>query len=211
MPIATYPIGPLETNCHIVYNSHDALVVDPGGELDDGLQDVVDFITRNRLTLQAILLTHLHFDHIYGAAELSGLNRGVPIYAAEADLPMLPAYLSSGEKWGLPPVKPFTPAVIAEGPCTFGSIKGEIRFTPGHTPGGLSLWLPDEHAVLCGDSLFYRSIGRTDLPGGDIHTLATSISEKLFTLPDDTAAYPGHGLTTTIGDEKQHNPFVRAE
>jgi len=209
MPIATFPIGPLDTNCHVVYTERDALVVDPGGDIDGGLQDVLDFIARKELSVKAVLLTHLHFDHIYGVAPLKERFPSVPVFASAGDLPLLSTSLASGEKWGLPPVRPFTPATIAEGPCMFGSIHGEIRFTPGHTPGGLSFWMPQEHAVITGDSLFYRSIGRTDLPGGHLPALTEAIISKLFTLPDDTDVYPGHGPNTRIGDEKRLNPFVR--
>ena len=208
MPIHTFAIGPLDTNCYVVSRDGDALIVDPGGDRSWGLDMVLQFLERHQLTLRAVLLTHLHFDHTYGVAELIGDGSSVRAYAAASDLPLLSSFLSKGETWGLPPVKPFAPDPIAEGPCRFGTIQGEIRFTPGHSPGGLTLYLPDEKAAIVGDSLFYRSIGRTDLPGGHLPTLLGSIRSRLFSLPDDTIVYPGHGPSTTIGDEKAHNPML---
>ncbi|MBO4312501.1 MAG: MBL fold metallo-hydrolase [Desulfovibrionaceae bacterium] len=231
MPITVFPIGPLQTNCYVVHKNGDALVVDPGGrqcrshsspslggfsqtssckdsDAIGGLDEVVSFLKENALSLRAVLLTHLHFDHIYGAAELMAGPPPVTAYASAGDFPLLEVSASHTARWGLPPVPPFTPEAIAAGPCQFGSITGEIRMTPGHSPGSLALYLPEEGAVISGDTLFYRSIGRTDLAGGDAKAIQTSIQEQLFTLPDETRVFPGHGPSTTIGGEKKHNPCV---
>ncbi len=208
MPINTFPIGPLETNCYVVHINGDALVVDPGATLSCGLDEVVSFIQSNRLSLKAVLLTHLHFDHIYGVAELLAGPAKIKAYAATADFPLISVSSSHATRWGLPPVSPFTPDPIAPGPCRFFSISGEIRMTPGHSPGSLALYLPGENAVISGDTLFYRSIGRTDLAGGDPKAIQVSIQKQLFTLPDETRVFPGHGPSTTIGAERKHNPCV---
>ncbi len=208
MPIVTFPIGPLDTNCHVVYRDGDALVVDPGGDLSNGLNDVQAFLAAHSLTLRAILLTHIHFDHIYGVADLLATHVDVVVHVGADDIPLLDSSVGRGSIWGLPPVTPFSPQAIPAGSCSFGAIQGEIRLTPGHSPGGLVLWLPEENAVIAGDTLFYRSVGRTDLPGGDSDALRTSIVDQLFSLPETTVVYTGHGPDTTIGAEKKANPYI---
>lgn len=209
MPIAEFPIGPLGTNCLVVHQKGQAIVVDPGGDLNADLNEVIDFLTSRKLELKAILLTHLHFDHIFGVADLKAhFGDAVQVLAGPKDLAWLDESFVSSERFGLPRVKPFTAEPLAEGDFAFGNIHGTILYTPGHTPGGLSIYLPDEEAVLAGDTLFARSVGRTDLEGGDFPTLRDSITKKLFALPDSTMVYCGHGPSTSIGSEKTSNPFV---
>ncbi len=208
MSISVFCFGPLETNCYIIQNGTDALVVDPGGTWVDGLDSVISHLRHNKLTLHAVILTHLHFDHIYGVAELTTNSYHVKAFCSAEELPFLSGWMTRARHWGLPSVSPFTPEVIEEGPCQFGSIRGEILFTPGHSAGGLSLYLPDEKAVISGDTLFHRIIGRTDLIDGNLQAIKNSIRNKLFTLPDETVVYPGHGPSTTIIEEKRYNPFV---
>lgn len=209
MSIAVFPIGPLDTNCFVLHSGSDALVVDPGGDTNNGLAEVIDYLKNKSLTLRAVVLTHLHFDHIYGVAALtSGENGNVPIFAGMNDFSMLSTALGRGEAFGFPPVTPFNPAPLDEGRCQFGEINVEVLYTPGHTAGGLSLYVPAESAVFAGDTLFCRSIGRTDLAGGDLNVLRASIVNKLFLLPDETVVYCGHGPDTTIGAEKKHNPYL---
>ena len=114
---------------------------------------------------------------------------------------------AQGGLWGFPSVTAYTAQPIAMGKTTFGGMDCEVLATPGHTPGGVSLFFPAENLVFTGDALFYRSIGRTDFPGGDHEGLLRSVSQVLFALPEDTVVYPGHGPSTTIGDEKKSNPF----
>lgn len=206
MPIAEFSIGPLSTNCYVVHKNGDAIVVDPGGNPDVGLDDVLTFIEEKKLTVHAVLLTHLHFDHIYGVAEL--MRRGASAHAGAEDFHMLESSLGRGQVYGFPYVEGFTPEVLTAGPFSFGAVSGVVLTTPGHTPGGLSFHLPDENTVLAGDTLFARSVGRTDLPGGDFSVLRASITEKLFTLPESTIVCPGHGPQTSIGAEKKNNPYV---
>lgn len=207
MSTAVFPIGPLDTNCFVLHAGSDAIVVDPGGDVNNGLTDVTDYLKAHALTLRAVILTHLHFDHIYGVAALTQ-SGNMPILAGMNDFAMLSTSLGRGEAFGFPPVTPFNPAPLDEGPCQFGQISAEVIYTPGHTPGGLSLYVPAEQAVFAGDTLFCRSVGRTDLDGGDHNVLRASIVNKLFTLPDETTVYCGHGPDTTIGSEKKHNPYL---
>lgn len=206
MPIAAFPIGPLDTNCYVACKGKDAIVVDPGGDMTHGLDEVINFLLANALTVRAVVLTHLHFDHIYGVAHFA--DSGVPVLAGEPDFSMLATSLGRGASFGFPDVRPFTPAPLAEGEISFGEVRVRVLPTPGHTMGGLSLYLPDDATVLAGDTLFCRSIGRTDLAGGDLDTLRRSILTQLFTLPDDTTVCCGHGPNTSIGAEKKHNPYL---
>ena len=182
MPVATFPLGPLQTNSYLIHNAGQAVAVDVGGEP----APMLEYLTEHKLALAAICLTHRHFDHLYGVAELAGATKAV-VYAPTGDDSL--AETESG-KGGI-----------------FGGMECRVLETPGHTPGGVSLYFPAEKLVFTGDALFYRSMGRTDFPGGDQATLLRSIKDVLFTLPEDTTVYPGHGPATSIGDERKNNPF----
>lgn len=203
MQVAVFPLGPLHTNCYVIHRGQEAVVVDPGGSPED----VEQFLDQNNLTLTHILCSHLHFDHTYGIAALQQKYNPLTL-ASEADRYMLDSELGRGGIWGLPLVAPydFTPAV----PGTIQLLGTECRIlpTPGHTPGGLSYYIADMKAVFSGDELFFRSVGRSDFPGGNHEVLVEAIHSRLFTLPDETRVYAGHGDATTIGDEKLHNPHV---
>lgn len=207
MSVQSFAIGPLSTNCHIIHTQQDALVVDPGGSLDDGLSTVIDYIDTHKLTVRAILLTHFHFDHLYGVHTLHEKTKA-PIYGGHIPNEYINAYFTGGAKWGLPKVTPFTWTELDEGTCSLGNISVQTFKTPGHSIESLSFYFKDEATVCTGDVIFYRSIGRTDLPGGDQATLLTSIREKIFTLPDTTRICSGHGMDSTVGDEKRHNPYT---
>ena len=204
MQIAAFPIGPLETNCYVIYNDTKAVAVDPGG----APRSILDFLQQKKLKLTHILLTHLHFDHTYGVAELAR-STGATVLASEDDRYMLETEPGKGGVWGLPPVDPYTFTGLPEGTLPLLGSFCTVLATPGHTPGGLAFYFPDCKAVFSGDSLFYRSIGRTDFPRGDANTLINSIRSKIFSLPEETTVYPGHSEPSTVGDEKRHNPFVR--
>ena len=205
MPVLTFSLGPLETNCHLYHNDKDALIIDPSGHMVDVLTE----IKNKKLNIQGILLTHLHFDHVYGCAELESFVQ-LPINAGQEDIDIAPTLMGAAERYGLPKVDNFSPTAIKEGLHSFGSINVDIRHVPGHSPGSLAYYIQDENLVFTGDVLFYRSIGRSDLPMGDFDLLAKSIREKLYSLPDQTIVYCGHGPETSIGDEKKMNAFVRA-
>lgn len=203
MPIEKFAIGPLATNCYLIYESREAVAIDVGGDPEDMLA----FLHRENLVLSAICLTHLHFDHLYGVADLASAT-GAPVYAPEGDAPLMETETGKGGQWGLPKVREFGSLPLKPGRTEFGGMECIVLPTPGHTPGGLSFYYPQQKAVFTGDSLFFRSIGRTDFPMGDHQQLIKSVKEHLLTLPDDVTAYPGHGSKTTIGIERKHNPFV---
>jgi glyoxylase-like metal-dependent hydrolase (beta-lactamase superfamily II) len=203
MHVADFAIGPLETNCYVIYNDTEAVAVDPGGPP----QPVLDFLRQKKLKLTHILLTHLHFDHTYGVSELAGVT-GATVLASEDDRYMLATEPGKGGVWGLPQVAPYDFAGLPEGTLPLLGSSCVVLATPGHTPGGLSFYFPACKAVFSGDALFYRSIGRTDFPRGDTDTLLRSIRGKIFTLPEETTVYPGHSEPTSVGDEKRNNPFA---
>ena len=205
MPIETFPIGPLETNCHIVISGSDAVAVDPGGDLNSGLGEVLALLKEQNLTLRAILCTHFHFDHLYGVAALHEAT-GAPVYGPAGDASLLGTELGGSGAWGFPPVTTFQWEDLKEGPHTFGSIKCEVLTTPGHTPGGVTLICGD--ALFTGDTLFAGSCGRTDLPGCDPMEMLASL-RRLGRLEGDYTVYPGHMDSTTLAREKQYNPFIR--
>lgn len=207
MPIASFPLGPLDTNCHVVYNDKDAVAVDPGGDLRGGLQDVLDLLESKKLKLQAIICTHYHFDHIYGVGALHELT-GAPVYGPSGDADLLGSDMGGGGAWGFPRVKPFPWTPLKDGPQSFGSIELEVLPTPGHTPGSVSLYVPSMHSVLTGDLLFYHSVGRTDFPGSSQTDLVRSLKKKIFILPPETEVYPGHGPNTQVGEEQANNPYL---
>ncbi|MFU2210559.1 MBL fold metallo-hydrolase [Solidesulfovibrio sp. C21] len=202
MDIKTFPIGPLETNCYIAVAGSAAIAVDVGGKPTA----VAQFLKEKGLSLEAVLLTHLHCDHLYGVGELAGAF-GAPVFAGAADAPLLDTELGRGGLMGLPQVPEFSYEPIAPGERTLLGQPCRVLATPGHSPGSLSYYFPEAGTIFVGDLLFYRSIGRTDFDGGDHDQLMTSVREKIFVLPAATVVYPGHGPATTIGDEMKHNPF----
>jgi glyoxylase-like metal-dependent hydrolase (beta-lactamase superfamily II) len=202
MPIAVFPLGALETNSYILYSRNEALAVDVGGAPDA----MIAWLAEHGVALKAVCVTHLHFDHLYGVAALSE-STGAPVYTPAGDKALADTEAGTGGIWGFPPVPPFKSVPLSLGKCVFAGLACEVLETPGHTPGSVSLYFPEEKTVFTGDALFYRSIGRTDFPLGDHAALLRSIHEKLFSLPEDTKVFPGHGPATSIGDEIKNNPF----
>lgn len=203
MHVVDFPLGPLETNCYLIYNESGAVVIDPGGPP----QPVLETLKQHHLTLGHILLTHLHFDHTYGVAALAAAT-GAKVLASEEDRYLLESEHGKGGIWGLPQVPVYSFDALAEGELPLLDSSCTVLATPGHTPGGLSFYFPDCKAVFSGDALFYRSVGRTDFPRGDAQLLIASIRDKLFTLPEETTVYPGHSRPTSVGDGKRNNPFA---
>lgn len=209
MPVHTLSLGPLGTNCLVIMHPKgDALVVDPGGTKAEELDQILMLLASHKAKVQAIVCTHLHFDHTAGVAALHKAT-GAPIFASELDLPLFDNGFGAGGMWGFPLVERFTPQPLLPGPRTFGAITCEVKATPGHTPGSLSLYLPDEGAFVGGDLIFFRSIGRSDFPGGDQDVLLESIRREVLPLPPQTRIYPGHGADTSVEAEKTHNPFLK--
>ncbi|MEA4858041.1 MBL fold metallo-hydrolase [Solidesulfovibrio sp.] len=202
MDIKTFPLGPLETNCYLATVGNVAVAVDVGGDP----APVAAFLTEKKLSLEAVLVTHLHCDHLYGVGELARAF-AVPVLAGAADAFLLDTELGRGGFMGLPRVPAFAWEPIAPGEATYLGQPCRVLATPGHSPGSLSYYFPQAGLVFVGDLLFYRSIGRTDFDGGDYDTLLRSVREAVFALPPDTVVYSGHGPATTVGDERRHNPF----
>jgi len=203
--IKTLAVGPIMANCFIVgcEETLAAAIIDPGDEPDRILQALAE----SNLTAKIIINTHGHFDHVGANKRLKEVT-GAPILIHPLDAPMLNQLADSAAAWGMAADNSPPPdRELQDGDeVTFGKIIFKVIHTPGHTPGGISLYT--EHEVFVGDTLFAGSIGRTDFPGGSFETLKESIQQKLFVLSDDLKVYPGHNQPTTIGVEKRTNPFV---
>jgi hydroxyacylglutathione hydrolase len=197
-------VGPLQENCWIVRRdeSDRAVVVDPGDEASRIIA------ATEALAVEAILLTHTHFDHV-GAVAALARHTCAPVYCPRIEVPVLQdinAYVFPG----FGPYEPYDPEETVEGGerLTLAGIDIDVIFTPGHSPGHVSYSIADEQILLDGDVLFRGSVGRTDLPGGDHRTLLDSIATLLNTLPDETRVLPGHMGETTLGRERATNPFL---
>lgn len=206
MIVRGLPVGPLQANCYIVgcETTRHAAVIDPGGDADK----ILLALAKDKLTLKAIINTHGHFDHVSANKALKEAT-GADLMVHPDDAPML-AQLSQGAAvWGMKSDNSPAPDRLLNEADTVkvGEIVFKVLHTPGHTPGGISLYA--DKTVFVGDTLFAGSIGRTDFPGGDFNTLINSIQTKLFTLPDDVTVYTGHMEPTSIGREKKYNPFCR--
>lgn len=200
----TIQVGSFEVNCSLLENEGKALIVDPGQEADR----IIDALENKGWEPEAILLTHGHFDHINGIPGLLERFPDLPVYVSEEDAKVMSHPMNS-----LPPE--YSPVTVPSKNLktdlrNFSFLTFHFSFipTPGHTPGGVCYFFPQEKLLLSGDTLFAGSIGRTDLPGGDMATLMRSL-DSLRSLPEDTVVIPGHGMTTTIGRELASNPFLQ--
>jgi glyoxylase-like metal-dependent hydrolase (beta-lactamase superfamily II) len=208
MQFRVLPVTPFQQNCSLVWCEETALgaLVDPGGEADR----LLDLARREGVTLEKLLLTHGHVDHVGAAADLSR-RLGIPIEGPQRE----DAFLLDGlprqcEMFGFPPSEPFRPSRWLEGGDTVlvGRVRLEVLHCPGHTPGHVVFFQPEARLAFVGDVLFRRSIGRTDLARGDYDSLIQSIRHTLFPLGDDVRFVPGHGPMSSFGQERQDNPFV---
>jgi hydroxyacylglutathione hydrolase len=206
----TFPVGPLRCNCTLLANleSRDAIVVDPGDEI----ADILARLARHHLTLKQIVVTHAHIDHIGGAAQLKRVT-GAPVLFHQADLPILDMLEMQAGWLGIPtPEKVTLDQSASDGLATgIPGLEAEVIHTPGHTPGSICLLFPKQELLLAGDTLFAGSVGRTDLPGGDTQTLLHSIHTRVLLLPERTLVVPGHGEETTLGQERETNPYLQPD
>ena len=199
-------VGPLGVNCYVVGDdmTREAIVIDPGGNA----RDIVDTLRREQLKCVAIVNTHAHFDHLIALTELRE-KTGAAFWLHAEEAKVLANAQMGAKMFGfaMPQPKPADHLLRDGDQIHFGKSALRVLHAPGHSPG--SICLRGDNFVIVGDVLFQGSIGRTDLPGGDYATLMASIRDKLLTLPDATVVYPGHGDATTIGEERQLNPFLR--
>ena len=204
--IGRMAIGSYQTNCYFVYreDSKRAVVIDPA---DNGAQ-IYSALERNGFTVEAILLTHGHFDHIWGSNELREVS-GAKIYALDEEKVLCEDVKNNlsvmvGRAYTVVPDE-----YVREGDVlTFDNMEFKVIATPGHTIGSCCYYVEKAGILISGDTLFQESTGRTDFPTGSMSSIVRSIREKLFILPDETKGYPGHGDSTTIAYEKKYNPFV---
>ena len=210
MILETFPVGPLHCNCTILGDevTHEAIVIDPG----ENIPEILSRLQKHGLTLRQIIVTHAHIDHVGGAALLKKLT-GAPVLLNQRDLGLLNAMEMQAGWLGVATPEVAPPDASADDGLTVGlaALPGEVIHTPGHTPGSICLLFPEKHLLLAGDTLFAGSIGRTDLPGGDGKQILRSLRDRLLVLPDTTRVVPGHGPETTIGEERQSNPFLQPE
>lgn len=211
--IRQFTFGPFQENTYVLYaNNKDCWIIDPGCYYAEEEAELKLFIENQGLNPVKLLNTHCHLDHVAGNAFINEQYGLFPEYDKrdQATMEMAP---KSAQLYGIMGFKtsPACKTFISESTAlTLDEMPFEIRFCPGHAPGHLVFIQHDQKFIIGGDVLFQRSIGRTDLPGGDHKTLLNSIKTALYTLPDDYIVYAGHGPTTTIGEEKRHNPFVRS-
>jgi glyoxylase-like metal-dependent hydrolase (beta-lactamase superfamily II) len=201
-------VGPLQCNCSIIGDetTHEAMVIDPGDEI----QTVLTVVRKHNLQVKQIVITHAHIDHVGGAMKLRAAT-GAPILLNQNDYELL-KMLDMQATWiGVPPPGKvdIDQSIGQADTVKAGSLTANVISTPGHTEGSICLYFPVEKKLIAGDTLFAGSIGRTDLPGGSFEKIIDSLHDKLLALPDDTVVIPGHGARTTIGEERENNPFLK--
>jgi glyoxylase-like metal-dependent hydrolase (beta-lactamase superfamily II) len=211
LTVKAFTFNPVEENTYILYNEKkQCCIIDPGCYFPEEKTKLKNFIDQNGLHPILLLNTHCHLDHVFGNKFVHD-TWGLPLHIHEKEKQMLDLAPASGEMWQMPFDNYRGPLVfiMEDSTVKLGNDELEIRFTPGHSPGHVCFYNEADGFAISGDVLFNGSIGRTDLPGADFDTLINSIQTQLFTLPDDTKIYPGHGPMTTIGLEKMNNPFVK--
>ena len=212
MKLKKFEVGPFSENTYLLVERGEALLIDPGFADLSEYKGFISELKNLDAELKAVCLTHAHVDHILGLHKVMK-DFDIPVYLNHSDLFLWNNFEQQSQAFGFRSVGfDFTPEPLPEqNDFTIGNFSFDVIYTPGHAPDHVSLYFEDEELLIAGDVIFLGSIGRTDLYKGDVDTLASSIIEKLYTLPDNTSVYPGHGPSTTIGREKKQNAFVKAE
>jgi hydroxyacylglutathione hydrolase len=208
--VKVFTFSPVQENTYVLYNEQNkAIIIDPGCYFGAEQETLKKFIVNTQLEPVRLLNTHCHLDHVFGNRWVSE-TWGLELWLHPGEEQMLKLAPLSGEKWGLPFDNYRGPLHFLEDgdSILLGDDELRVILAPGHSPASICFYCEKQKILIGGDVLFRESIGRTDLPGGDHETLLKSIREKLFILPDDVTVYPGHGMPTTIGYEKTHNPFL---
>jgi hydroxyacylglutathione hydrolase len=202
------PVGPLQCNCSIVGDetTHEAIVIDPGDEIDE----ILALIKKHNLQVKQIAITHAHIDHVGGAMKLRAAT-GAPILLNQNDYALLKMLDVQAAWLGMksPGRVEIDQGLGQADLVKAGSVEGQVIQTPGHTEGSICIYFPLERKLIAGDTLFAGSIGRTDLPGGSFEKIMGSLHNQVLALPDETVVVPGHGPNTTIGEERETNPFLQ--
>jgi len=202
------PVGPLACNCSVIGDevTREAMVIDPG----DNIDDVLALVAKHKLQVKQIVITHAHIDHVGGAMKLRA-RTGAPILLNENDYALLQMLDLQATWLGMasPGKVEIDQSLAQDDTLKAGPLTASVIHTPGHTEGSICLYFPQEKKLIAGDTLFAGSIGRTDLPGGSFKKIVDSLYEKILALPDDTVVVPGHGPSTTIGQERESNPFLK--
>lgn len=207
--VKIFTFNPIQENTYVLYNEHNnAIIIDPGCYGTAEQETLNQFIQSNNLQVKQLINTHCHLDHVFGNKFVSEQYK-VELYIHSLEQLVLQYAPISGEKWGLPfeNYEGQIHLINHDSTIKLDSYILHVLHTPGHSPGSISLYCKEQSFVISGDVLFYQSIGRTDLPGGNHETLLQSIKEQLLVLPDETVVYSGHGRSTTIGFEKNNNPY----
>lgn len=206
--IKTFCFNPFDENTYVIHDQGECLIVDPGNYTREETNELITFIEEHGFSVRKIVNTHGHVDHVTGIAVLKDYFK-VPFAIGKNELEVIrrvklyaPLYGFTG--YSEPEVDE---VLVEDDEIEVGTLRWRVLDVPGHSPGHIALYEKEAGLCIAGDVLFNRSIGRTDLPGGDFDTLISSIHNKLFTLPDNVKVYPGHGPETTIGEERVHNPF----
>ena len=202
------PVGPLQCNCSVIGDetSREAIVIDPG----DNIENVLALVRKHHLEVKQIVITHAHIDHVGGAMKLRAAT-GAPILLNQNDYALL-KMLDVQAAWigvATPEKVQIDQNLSDADVVKAGLLSAQVLHTPGHTEGSVCLYFPAEKKLIAGDTLFAGSVGRTDLPGGSYEKILQSLHQRVLALPDETVVVPGHGPLTTIGEERESNPFLR--
>jgi glyoxylase-like metal-dependent hydrolase (beta-lactamase superfamily II) len=210
LKIKSFSFNPIQENTYILYNeSKQCIIIDPGCYFDEEKESLKDFVAQNGLTPTMLLNTHCHLDHVFGNKMVAETYQ-LRLQINEKEKPVLDYAPTSGLMYNMPFVNYSGEYIYLKAGdiIKLGEDELAVIEAPGHSPGHICFYCAKQNFIISGDVLFNRSIGRTDLPGGDHQTLLKNIREKLFVLPDETVVCSGHGPVTSIGEEKRENPFL---